>query len=593
MNSKQLQEKHLSLYETFFQKNEVVFSCPLTVNLSWDLLNNYAWLSIAQKIPLRMYIGLSFWDEGLGMWEITYYDKEIDSFTTMPTVDYSSYFWEIIKKIKEQFSRHNVRVNILSELSPLLGLGFTSIYIITLLFALYYYDDSLTLDDIIQRKNQPINDLLQDKVSIFKGMVSESIQLSNVIFNQWWLTTKLASFFDGDAPVVGFGDDMPIDLRSWVNAKSRHLYGFRINDLRPEIGSKCHFPYDFNIIYTGKPFVIEKVNDAQLDKLTYLDIKDSLHKKFNPICGQLSYNIQPKFFKNLLDQPNSSISKIYGDLTWSISLEVLYSLKEILWKYYSESSLASLIVALNKYSFAHYITRTSSSVFIDTIRRLSILLETHHQNIAIFPNETTISGWCVSIISPIESSRKKITKYAEWYRMQENKGHQPYLVYSSRSDGIETEWIKVEQDLRRDIRSQFCKNTNHKLINWDKTTFLKDRQAIIKDQNNDVIVDCSKNKIFIKWKIRTSKELHSQFTTVEIFSWLIKNNTKTISCKDLSPSSYTKNKNEMITKVIKPFIKLIEKEFGKTITITCIGSVSNYKMEFDLKDIKIGLLKEL
>jgi len=56
---------------------------------------------------------------------------------------------------------------------------------------------------------------------------------------------------------------------------------------------------------------------------------------------------------------------------------------------------------------------------------------------------------------------------------------------------------------------------------------------------------------------------------VDILKILIENSGKDISNKDFPISSYSKNKNDMLGKIVLPLIELIEKETGKKLPLIC------------------------
>jgi hypothetical protein len=67
--------------------------------------------------------------------------------------------------------------------------------------------------------------------------------------------------------------------------------------------------------------------------------------------------------------------------------------------------------------------------------------------------------------------------------------------------------------------------------------------------------------MYTKGKKLTSQDIHSQNTTVDILSQLLLSANKELSNKHFSLSSYTKNKNEMVSKIILPLKKFIAREF--------------------------------
>lgn len=75
--------------------------------------------------------------------------------------------------------------------------------------------------------------------------------------------------------------------------------------------------------------------------------------------------------------------------------------------------------------------------------------------------------------------------------------------------------------------------------------------------------------MYINGRKLTSEDLHSQTGTVDILRILMENIGKDISNKELPVSSYSKNKNDMLGKIVIPLIELIEKETGKKLPLIC------------------------
>jgi hypothetical protein len=77
------------------------------------------------------------------------------------------------------------------------------------------------------------------------------------------------------------------------------------------------------------------------------------------------------------------------------------------------------------------------------------------------------------------------------------------------------------------------------------------------------------NKMYINGRKLTSEDLHSQTATVDILKILMENTGRDVSNKDFIVSSYSKNKNDMLGKIVLPLIELIEKETGKRLPLIC------------------------
>ncbi|MEI7558670.1 MAG: hypothetical protein WCJ45_08005 [bacterium] len=65
-----------------------------------------------------------------------------------------------------------------------------------------------------------------------------------------------------------------------------------------------------------------------------------------------------------------------------------------------------------------------------------------------------------------------------------------------------------------------------------------------------MIFDCIDGKIYINNELTNHKEILSQSGTVEIMKVIFENMGKYVNNSKLPVSSYTKNKNEMVGKII-------------------------------------------
>ena len=89
---------------------------------------------------------------------------------------------------------------------------------------------------------------------------------------------------------------------------------------------------------------------------------------------------------------------------------------------------------------------------------------------------------------------------------------------------------------------------------------ITDCETSIKNHTKGILLDMVNNKIYINGRKLTSEDIHSQTATVDILKILIENSGKDVSNKEFSVSSYSKNKNDMLGKIVIPLIELIERE---------------------------------
>ena len=166
------------------------------------------------------------------------------------------------------------------------------------------------------------------------------------------------------------------------------------------------------------------------------------------------------------------------------------------------------------------------------------------------------------------------------------------LIYSSKNDWFAKEWLKIEQFLSKNIHSE---------NNWEKKIILTnqngsiilclDQEEAINKSNTWILLDTINNKIFINGEKLNSKELLSQNATVEILAFLLLNIWKEIENSELLSSSYSKNKNEMIGKIIMPLLKLVEQKLWYQLPLICKGGIHEFYLKLNKPEVEIFVLR--
>lgn len=106
-------------------------------------------------------------------------------------------------------------------------------------------------------------------------------------------------------------------------------------------------------------------------------------------------------------------------------------------------------------------------------------------------------------------------------------------------------------------------------------------------KGHDILLDCTSNRLYVNDKRVTSEELHSQTTTIDVLQMLMKHIGKDVHSKELPPSSYSKNKNTMLSKIVLPFLKLTKRELNKDFPLMCNGMLYDFCMRLGKTDIKM------
>jgi len=113
---------------------------------------------------------------------------------------------------------------------------------------------------------------------------------------------------------------------------------------------------------------------------------------------------------------------------------------------YNEEYVNFFINILKKYRWGDYITKESSSSFLDVIKTLTEHFLSSNSILSLFPNDTSIMGGTIGFAIPLEGYRKYIVDSVE-----KTKNNFPGvdMMYCSRLDGIEHEGVKFEQDVEK------------------------------------------------------------------------------------------------------------------------------------------------
>jgi len=104
MNSKTLKTQHKAIYERFFEEHQIVVSAPFLMTRAGDLSKYYSGITIKQKIPLRLYMGVKInTSNAIQLQDITYFDKSTDGFVTSPVLEYVPHFHNVQDHISKEW----------------------------------------------------------------------------------------------------------------------------------------------------------------------------------------------------------------------------------------------------------------------------------------------------------------------------------------------------------------------------------------------------------------------------------------------------------------------------------------------------------
>ncbi len=163
-------------------------------------------------------------------------------------------------------------------------------------------------------------------------------------------------------------------------------------------------------------------------------------------------------------------------------------------------------------------------------------------------------------------------------------------MYSNFSDGIAHKGLIIEQYIGNEVFSKHFIGNSWELQDYTGKRTIGDFNCLVNKEEYDLILDVFNGKIYHKGQKLTSQDLSSQSTTIELVKLLFSSPTKEILNKDMSSSSYSKNKNEMTSKIIVPLERWVKDTIGKDCIIKASGSLSEYSIYIKYNSLRIAFL---
>jgi hypothetical protein len=163
------------------------------------------------------------------------------------------------------------------------------------------------------------------------------------------------------------------------------------------------------------------------------------------------------------------------------------------------------------------------------------------------------------------------------------------LDYSTFYDWYRRKWSKIEQYKSQNIKSKFCNWIEvYKFFDTDLLLLTLEKKEVFAIDPTLVLTYKDK-KIYLNWNPLSSKDLKSQNFTVDFIYAIFTNKEKTLSNKNLPKSSYSNNKNELLSKIILPIKNIVKTETWKDINIECNWTNSSFTIEITKSEIPIYL----
>jgi len=458
-NSSSLKGAFPSVYGEFFNSCEIVVSAPFIFYWAGEYSVLHGGLSLAQKVPLRIYIGLETRkDKEFVITDYIAFTPALNDFEKLEFNDITER--KIVRKIKEIFIqeinlKNGFNIKILAE-SPL-GHGITTsgAFCVALSAAILLFLGKIKAENIAAWASYPTKELLTDKNLDFDAVFRLAWKIESVIHGGCASGTGSAvAMIDSIYPVLffterRFGDTAENHLANFPTNISKN-YGIldkikyfvaRLEEII-DLSSEPIWPIDFCLINTGISKNTEAAIRSTMTIQRDLAAVEKLQKKLKNLAKQQGkvelffQNVKPgEFWADIMK--NSGIH----------NLEVVYFIEKLLASGAPQYLLDDFIRLIDScHSLYQYLELTAFE--IEKIRfYLKTICECGSKLIGGGKGGDLLCVGEEGVFS--QNFEQKIKK------LEELCGQKIYVDYASWRDGFEKEGLKVEQFLKNNIISDF------------------------------------------------------------------------------------------------------------------------------------------
>lgn len=568
MNSQNLQRIFSKEYEDFFVKNNLIVSCPLVINRGNIIHLEGIKEKIVQKMPTKLYIGINKRsDDAIHFKTIKKFiytekgfkEKNIETEKNKEFIEKAAY---IIKKILLDFGVNQwLDIAMLLENEDGTGVAVSSIEAILFSFIAYIVSEQISPEQLHDYKSfmtskefkkiyMTAKDILEETSPISKKHINTTILFTAMIYEgNIWIRFANKEYMESDHPKI-------IQIENSICLEHMQMNPEQLVEY-----SIINFGWFFNEFYNTE---------------TYFNIQ----KEYENIC--LTY------------KRDSTNKALFIDTINFLYLKIFEAAKESMIAQNNEYVVNKFFAHVNKlWSYQTFI-EGYVDLYRDIISAFKKNMVFEDEKMGLLPISSSKLGGTFLCITRSQQSRETLQKTMQELRMMWYSTTN--FQYLSWEDGICEEWLKIEQYIDKGYFSKHIKDGDIILEHygdgfWKKTIW--NHRELLEKTKNSMIFDCVDGKIYINNEVTNHNEILTQSGTVDIIKILFENMGAYVNNSKLPPSSYSKNKNDMVGKIIWPLQEFVQKKFNEKLDLKCTGNIINFDLKLTPNKINLHLLKKI
>lgn len=582
MNTKSLQKEFKSVYEQFFAKNDLVVSWSFSFSRwTMGIWHRSQHLRIKSKLPIKMYIWITKnTTNTININSVSIYDILSNSFKEESFDEIFQQKEEIINILydflKDNKSNTWINISILSESPRWHSLGFA--WTFWAIVSTWIHIITWKIDKSILHNSEDF-----EKSNMFKEVWKLWQKIDFVARHSNLGVNSLFPLLKSDFPYIFYGEKFnnDIDINNVWNIKYTY---FPLDKILNGNKNLKFFPLDIAIIFAGKKQKTDIIEHALVnDKIKCDELWEFIQHDLLKNCD-FAEDINFYKFKD-----KGFIYEQFSNTATIMGIKTIELLKKIYIEWLDKHRIDDFIDQINVLRNVLSLVERQESFAEDFLYEFKNNQPNKNNKLGIRPIYSGKNGWWYMLVMKEESRdvfTKTIHKLNELYS-------NIAIIHASWLDSKNTDGIIVHQYVSMWIFSKYM-NKNKVFL---KTNFWQNKMweynELLSSTKDGLLLDIINNKIYINWRKLSSKDIPSQTTTIHILNKLIDSAWKDIPNTEFEISSYTKNKNEMIGKIVLPLIVLIEKEIGEKLPLICKGSIYDFYVKLNPTDIKISIINKI
>jgi mevalonate kinase len=611
MNSENLQEAFPEVYRDFFCKNNLVVSSNRLFWWTGEYAELFGGAAIVQKLPLKIYVGLESYRQNsikIESYKIfipahkSFEEKIFNQFTEKRLY---SFLKPLLINLNNGQPFPGFKINILAELSLERGLGSFGSLSAALIVAILLFLKKIDKSVLGSWQNKEFFELIQNQELKFNYIFKLAWKMEAAIdSSQASGCRSFCSLVNCDNPIIYFtekrsgdvnyhqGARVPSDIDSHFEILDHTNYWAYDFNKFFNLKGMSDWPIDYGLIFSGDLRLTGNIIRTGMNTRNVLEnLCLDLTKHFDKYFKQPTPLPSPMFYEWMVNEKSEGLWRRYISALATISLETLKNFKDVFESGGSEETLNNFFKSLNNYQYVFHLLKISSTT-LDYICYY-IYHETMQKNGGQIGIKFSGSGGGGDVVfaMPYGKYQDLIEKCIENLRQKTKKDVD--LDYASWLDGFSSEGVIIQQDLASQVYSPYISKesvcvrfqTKDKKGETDIVT-LESFEKI--KSKLDLILDEAENKIYIRGKSLSSKEIHSSKVTIEVLKVLLENLDKEVFSRQFKPSSYI-DRNEMQSKIISPLSLVIKKRLNKKLLLKISGGLGkNFMMKLSSSNLKIA-----